>query len=294
MKYIGVLMIFFSMIFSINAQKKQEEYWYANYRYTLKKKGKQPKEVRKQTIARFIENNYFFVEAGGGLLINTSPIQVSASDVSLIRKPAQQYVPFFPKFHLGIGYHYKFNYFAVQAEVLYSVHDYEVVIPNSSNDVLQRTSILNYAYYAFSYHVDVLRSVPRFRVQPGFYIGLTQNVTPLEATHWAIDTVDLGSNNTFIVNQENLPQTKTNFVFGPSLNLEINVARWFSVNLQQNLLYGFGWPAKSDVTYQYNNEAPVVSQVRSGLLNYALFLNLRFKFYPKRTKQRINDLIYIP
>lgn len=196
--------------------------------------------------------------------------------------------------HLGIGYHYKFNYFTFQAEVMYSVHDYEVAIPYDANNVFNRTAILNYAYYAFSYHVDVLRSVPRFRVQPSFYIGLTQNVTDLDATGLGNDTMKLVNNNTLVLKQENLPQTKTNFVFGPSLNLEINVARWFSVNIQQNLLYGVGWPAKSTVTYQYNQEAPVVNQVRSGLLNYALFMNLRFKFFPKRTKERINDLIYIP
>lgn len=52
-----LLMSFF--VISSYAQKKQEEYWYGNYRYTLKKKGKQPKEVRKKEFARFIENNYF-------------------------------------------------------------------------------------------------------------------------------------------------------------------------------------------------------------------------------------------
>ncbi len=289
-----VLILLFFVFTSATAQKKQEEFWYSNYRYTLKKKGKQPKEVRKQAFARFMENNYFFVEAGGGLIVNASPVQVTTIEGSLLRKPSKQYAPFFPKMHLGVGYHHKFNYFTLQAEVMYSVHDYEVAIPHNATDVFNRTAILNYAYYAFSYHVDVLRSVPRFRIQPGFYIGLTQNVTTLDATGWSDDTLALANNNKLILKQDNLPQTKTNFVFGPSLNLEINVARWFSINLQQNLLYGVGWPVRTTITYQYNQEAPVASPVRSGLFNYALFMNLRFKLFPKKTKERINSLMYIP
>lgn len=287
-----LLMSFF--VISSYAQKKQEEYWYGNYRYTLKKKGKQPKEVRKQEFARFIENNYFFIEAGGGLTINASPIQIVKPEGSWLRKPTKAFVPFFPKFHAGVGYHHRFNYFTFQVEAMYSVHDYDVAFPHNADKVFDRAAELNYAYYAFSYHIDVLRSVPRFRIQPGFYIGLTQNVTTLNSTGFGNNTIALENNNTLILKQENLPQTKTNFVFGPSLNLEINVARWFSVNIQQNLLYGIGWPAKTMVTYQYNQEAPVVNQVRSGLFNYALFMNLRFKLFPKNTKKRINSLIYIP
>lgn len=91
MKLKPIIFIFLFLFFtvSLNAQKKQEEFWYGNYRYTLKKKGKQPKEVRKLVFARFIENNYFFIEAGGGLVVNASPIQVTTPAGSLLRKPSK-------------------------------------------------------------------------------------------------------------------------------------------------------------------------------------------------------------
>lgn len=290
LKTLLLVFLFLSLDASVKAQTNNE----------IKRKERKEKRLfnlKKNSL--FLQEPYFFVGLGLGPLVSIPAMRTSVlpQDGSSITEDllGSARLKMFANVKAYVGAHYKKHIFTLQIENL----DAYSSISKSFDylgEVTGKQVEISYIvpYLSFMYQYDALNNNKKIGLQPGMHAGLCitegwQNgsYSPLVYSDNITGLIYQYGEARFLTTNLH----KVGFGFGPSLNFEVNFARWFSLNLYQQFTYVAGPVAKNEIWYKTLGSPEQYGMSKSSLLNYSVNLSFRFKMYIKGTKQKINDLI---
>jgi|GEM_PF-4183822 len=241
---------------------------------------------RERQLREFVSHPYIFAGISGGITFSV-PVQQITSVPEYTRKyrfNTDEIIQ--PRLQAFLGLHWKRNIFTFSFENLQYLHVISVI---SRENVVAAGWVNNIPvnYFSLGYNFDVFPKIPRFRFQPGLHLGFTTSGGYLQKQFYTVQNQENGVTLFSAGITQSLLQ-KNVFVFGPDLNLEVNIARWFSISLNQRLAYGVGWIMASDITYQFKDEEQRTGSARTRLLNYGASVSLRFKMYKPGTREIVD------
>lgn len=258
-------------------------------------KIKELKQFEKNRKTAFLNEPYIFTGFGLGPLFGIPAMRTvvpAANGQSFTRDLyGAAYMKIFINARLFVGAHYKRHYFTAQFEDLHIYNNISAsyITPDGGGG-LQRETFDLLPYVSFMYQYDVLNNNRIFGLQPGFHAGLAIIPNFDGSTKMFSGSGTNGQNaDTQLLEGETTTLQRLGFGFGPSLNLEVNFARWFSLNFYQQFTYVAGPVIKNEFVTQYNGESPQYAVTNSNLLNYSMNISLRFKMYLPKTRFKVAE-----
>ncbi len=176
-----------------------------------------------------------------------------------------------------VGFQIKKHYATLRFENLAFSYGSELHRSSSNININESFTLLPYA--SLSYQYDVLNNNKKISLQPGIHFGAAFfDVKPKDE----LMLQDGGMLGTY---SEGAP--KAAFGFGPSLNFEVNVNRWFSVNVYQQFTYIPGSVITTHYTFYRSDASSVETITKTNFLNYSANIALRFKMYLPKTRFKV-------
>lgn len=266
----------------------------------LKKLERNEKRLlNKKRNTLFLNEPYFFVGFGLGPLfsIPTLRTHVLPEDGGSITEDfsGSSKLKMFFNAKAYFGLHYKRHFFTLQVENLDSYSNISKRFEYFDQITAKQVEIsFILPYLSILYQYDVLNNNKKISLQPGFHAGLAITNGMQSGSYSALSYYDNNIEESVIYGEARFLTTnlhKVGFGFGPSLNFEVNFARWFSLNVYQQFTYVAGPVTKNEIWYQIIGNKEQYGMSKSSLLNYSINLSFRFKMYLKGTKQKVNQLM---
>ncbi len=290
-KLIIFIFLFLSLGGSLMAQTNKD---------VKKAERKETRLLRQKKLTFYQNEPYFFVGFGLGSLFSIPAMRtiVLPEDGSSITEDllGSSRLKMFFNVKAFIGAHYKRHFFTLQIENLDSYSNISKnfeYLGQSTGKQVEISYIL--PYLSFMYQYNVLNNNRKIGLQPGFHAGLGFTDGWRNVSYGSLEYYDNNTEQQIQYGEAGFLTTnlhKVGFGFGPSLNFEVNFARWFSLNLYQQFTYIAGPVAKNEIWYQVVGSKEQYGMSKSSLLNYSINLSLRFKMYMKGTKQKVNNLMH--
>lgn len=284
LKYFFTTVLIFSCLSSF-AQKDKE----------IRKEQRLPKKIR---LNAFLNEPYFYLGVSGGLSINlplnkTNAISLDGTYTPFLERKREN--PFvYLQFGLYAGFQIKKHHVFLQYEELKLFYgsnslyyDQSYYFPSSySREVIP--------YFSASYNYDLLGKGRTLGLQAGMHLGITlyNKFEKSESGNSALtETYDNG-NTIIVIFEEQFTHTRlqtTGFAFGPNLNFEVNMTRWVSFNIYQQLTYAINPIMKTTYTYEIAGGKKGEGENNNSLFNYSFNLSLRFKMYLPKTRFKVAE-----
>lgn len=273
---IGIFLFYFIVFTSVYSQGYSE----AKYKKMYETK-------QKRTL--FLQEPYFYACITGGMGINlpTKRLFGISGDGSyfpgLESRPDNAFA--YLNYGLSAGFQIKKHHVSVNYDAIRLAYatDYFVYKVNEISSSLRMNSSI--PYLSLMYQYDIFGKGRLIGLQPGLHFGIGFYNYVYEK-----GLRKEGSNNGFvIIDSELMRMRKVGLGFGPSLNFEVNITRWFSFNFYQQLAYFPNTIFHSNITIYQEGLLKDKKEADTKLLNYSMNISLRFKMYLPKTRFKVAE-----
>lgn len=253
--------------------KSQIPFWQDSISDPLKLKLHQKKEARYRMLTKYIESDYLYLIAGGGIGMNVA-YKVNITNGNLPNGPSTTEATI--NLIGGLGFKFAFKHkIGLDANLLSWSTNYSLKSPISGKEYSSTLGGVVYPNFSLYYLYDLIPDNIRFKLYVGGNIGLGFTSESSGGHSYYSYMSDIDTSLGKIYYEYNKP-SKVVFNFGPQLWFEWNFSRFASLNLRHIWYIQPHYMYYEKIRYEFTGEPPINVERKIGYLNFSM-LNINLK-----------------